>query len=137
MHQRVTEISQTFDVAVLGAGAGGLAAAIFAALEGARVLLVERCSHVGGTSAYSAGSTWIPLTRHAEAMEADDSYEKVAGFLDRAVGNQSAAAMRAAFLAAGRDVVETLEAPDGALRYMHGAAGLGPAMDLSKPSWSA
>lgn len=110
MHQRVTEISQTFDVAVLGAGAGGLAAAIFAALEGARVLLVERCSHVGGTSAYSAGSTWIPLTRHAEAMEADDSYEKVAGFLDRAVGNQSAAAMRAAFLAAGRDVVETLEA---------------------------
>ena len=40
-----------FDVAVVGAGGAGMAAALFAALEGRRVLLVERTSHVGGTTA--------------------------------------------------------------------------------------
>ncbi|MGH0348955.1 FAD-dependent oxidoreductase [Sinorhizobium meliloti] len=109
MHRKLTEVSQTFDVAVLGAGAGGLSAAIFAALEGARVLLVERCEHVGGTSAYSAGTTWIPLTHHSNKIGAKDSHEKVADFLDRAVGNHSPAVLRDAFLHAGREVVATLE----------------------------
>lgn len=109
MHRTLTESSRTYDVAVLGAGAGGLTAAIFAALEGARVLLVERCAHLGGTSAFSAGTTWIPLTRHSVSLGADDSYEKVSRFLDHAVGNQSSAALRNAFLAAGPGVVDTLE----------------------------
>jgi succinate dehydrogenase/fumarate reductase flavoprotein subunit len=109
MHRTLAEAGQTYDVVVLGAGAGGLSAAIFAALEGASVLLVERCAHLGGTSAFSAGTTWIPLSRHSTAMGVDDSLENVSGFLDRAVGNQSAAALRKAFLAAGPDVVDTLE----------------------------
>lgn len=109
MHRTLAEAGQSYDVAVLGGGAGGLSAAIFAALEGARVLLVERCGQLGGTSAFSAGTTWIPLTRHSVAIDAGDSYEKVSGFLDRAVGNQSAAALRNAFLAAGPGVVDTLE----------------------------
>ncbi|MGH6861212.1 MAG: FAD-dependent oxidoreductase [Phyllobacterium sp.] len=109
MHRTLNEASQTYDVAVLGAGAGGLSAAIFAALEGARVLLVESCEHLGGTSAFSAGTTWIPLTRHSSALGAGDSYENVSRFLDRAVGNQSSAALRSAFLAAGPGVIDTLE----------------------------
>src|SRR5262245_28115382 len=109
MHRTLAEAGQSYDVAVLGGGAGGLSAAIFAALEGSRVLLVERCGQLGGTSAFSAGTTWIPLTRHSIAIDAGDSYEKVSGFLDRAVGNQSAAALRNAFLTAGPGVVDTLE----------------------------
>lgn len=98
-----------FDVAVLGSGAAGLSAAVFAALNGARVLLVERTGHLGGTTAYSAATTWIPNTRHSRALGADDSPEKVSGFLDRAVGNRSSKAMRDAFLQAGPGVVEDLE----------------------------
>ena len=98
-----------FDVAVLGSGAAGMSAAVFAALNGARVLLVERTEYLGGTSAYSAATTWIPNTRHSRDIGADDSPEKVSGFLDRAVGNRSPKAMREAFLTAGPGVVEELE----------------------------
>ena len=54
-----------YDVVVLGAGGAGMAAALVAAIDGARVLLVERTAYVGGTTAWSAGSTWIPCTPHA------------------------------------------------------------------------
>ncbi len=44
-----------FDVAVIGAGPGGLSAAIAAAREGARVILVERSSILGGAAASGLG----------------------------------------------------------------------------------
>ena len=100
---------QEFDVVVLGAGAGGLAAAVFAALEGARVLLVESTEFVGGTSAFSAGTAWIPNTRHAAAIGAEDGFDKASLYLDRTVGNRSPRAVRDAFLTAGPLAVDTLE----------------------------
>lgn len=109
MHIALAKAAPAYDVIVLGAGAGGMSAAIFAALEGARVLLVERTEHLGGTSALSAATTWIPLTRHSRAIGADDSRDKVSGFLDRAVGNRSSKSLREAFLAAGPGVIDTLE----------------------------
>ena len=98
-----------FDVAVLGAGAAGMAAAIFAALEGARVVLVERSAHVGGTSALSAGTVWIPNTRHAGAVGVEDSVERAAAFLDAAVGNRAPRALRDTFLREGPEAVRRLE----------------------------
>lgn len=98
-----------YDLAVLGAGAAGLACAATAARLGCRVLLVERTAHVGGTSAYSAGTLWVPNTRHAQALNADDDTAKAAGYLDRAVGNRSPRALRDRFLAAGPEAVAFLE----------------------------
>ena len=98
----------SFDMAVLGAGAGGMAAAVFAALNGQRVLLVERTEYLGGTSALSAATTWVPGTRLAATVAADDSRDKVSGFLDRAVGNRAPKALREAFLDAGPEAVHTL-----------------------------
>src|SRR5687768_11197439 len=40
-----------YDVVVVGAGGAGMAAALFAAIDGLRVLLVERTEYVGGTTA--------------------------------------------------------------------------------------
>ena len=40
-----------YDLVVIGAGGAGMATALFAALEGASVLLVERTEFVGGTTA--------------------------------------------------------------------------------------
>ena len=97
-----------FDLAVLGAGAGGMAAAVFAALNGQRVLLVERTEYLGGTSALSAATTWVPGTRLAATVAADDSRDKVSGFLDRAVGNRAPKALREAFLDAGPEAIHTL-----------------------------
>jgi glycine/D-amino acid oxidase-like deaminating enzyme len=98
-----------YDVAVLGAGAAGMAAAIYAALEGKRVILIERTEYVGGTSALSAATTWVPNTHHSRAVGAEDSFEKASGYLDRAVGNRSSKTIRDAFLKAGPDAIRIIE----------------------------
>ena len=63
---------EAFDLVVIGAGGAGLSAALFAALDGARVLIVERTGLVGGTTAWSAGTTWVPGTHHSDAMGSGD-----------------------------------------------------------------
>ncbi|MCI5109438.1 MAG: FAD-dependent oxidoreductase [Marivita sp.] len=100
--------SGTYDVVVIGAGAGGLAAATFAALQGVRTLLVESTDYVGGTSAYSAGTVWAPNTRLAATVGAEDSPETVLRYLDNAVGNRSPRALREAFVANAPAAIHTL-----------------------------
>jgi ribulose 1,5-bisphosphate synthetase/thiazole synthase len=48
MSYQLEDIAQDgqFDVVVIGAGAAGMQAALFAAIDGARVLLVERTGYV-------------------------------------------------------------------------------------------
>ncbi|UZG59836.1 FAD-dependent oxidoreductase [Rhodococcus opacus] len=48
------------DVAIVGSGGAGLMAALTAATEGARVLVVESREIVGGATGISAGAAWIP-----------------------------------------------------------------------------
>ncbi|PZR96119.1 MAG: FAD-binding dehydrogenase [Stutzerimonas stutzeri] len=98
-----------FDLIVVGSGAAGLSAAVFAAIEGRSVLLIERTEHVGGTSALSAATTWVPNSLHAEKVATGDSIAKAVQFLDGVVGNRSSAALRDAFLRAGPRAIATLE----------------------------
>ncbi|WP_199087744.1 FAD-dependent oxidoreductase [Bosea sp. ASV33] len=98
-----------YDLIVAGSGAAGLSAAVFAAIEGRSVLVIERTKHVGGTSALSAATTWIPNSMHAEKVATGDSLEKVSRFLDGVVGNRSSARLRDAFLRAGPEAIATLE----------------------------
>lgn len=97
-----------YDLIVAGSGGAGMAAALFASIRGAKVLLVERTDRIGGTTAFSAGTTWAPNSHHATA--AGDSIENVERFLDRAVGNRSRADMRRAFLQSAPEAIATIEA---------------------------
>ncbi|MFF5988387.1 FAD-dependent oxidoreductase [Prauserella flavalba] len=60
------------DVVVVGSGAGGLAAAIGAASMGSSVILLEKASKFGGTTAKSGGVFWIPGNKHQAAHGLSD-----------------------------------------------------------------
>ena len=91
--------SNEFDVVVLGAGAGGMAAAVVAATEGLKVCLLEKTEHVGGTTAWSGGMVWAPLSSPAQKSTGfKDTTRDVARYLEGVVpGSQKDPGM-AAFL---------------------------------------
>lgn len=96
------------DVIVLGAGSGGLAAALVAALAGMRVLLVERSDQVGGTSAYSSGTAWVPDNAFLPELGVTNDAEEAIAYLDALVGDRANRALRLAFVAEGPRMVELL-----------------------------
>jgi hypothetical protein len=99
-----------YDIVVIGAGGAGMAAALYAAIDGASVLLIERSEFVGGTTAWSAGTTWIPGTRHAATVNPTDTVANARRYLDNAVGERTPAALRQAFLDNGPRAVDQIEA---------------------------
>jgi FAD binding domain len=99
-----------FDVVVVGAGGAGMAAALFAADAGQSVLLLESSAVVGGTTAWSAGTAWLPLSHHAARVNPHDSAANVSNYLNHAIGEQANPALRSAFLASSADTVSELEA---------------------------
>src|SRR5205823_1153272 len=70
-------MSLTTDVLVLGSGGAALAAAVTASEAGRKVLVLERDTRLGGTSAISGGALWIPLSRQALAGGFRDSLDDV------------------------------------------------------------
>ena len=63
------------DVLVVGSGAAGMTAAIVAAKNHSKALIIEKSDLYGGTSATSGGVAWIPATRQAIAAGSDDTPE--------------------------------------------------------------
>ncbi|WP_209308885.1 FAD-dependent oxidoreductase [Blastococcus sp. CT_GayMR16] len=66
----------TYDVVVLGAGGAGLAAAVSAAEDGARVLLLESEGEIGGSMLQSAGMFTAAGTSVQAAMGVEDSVDR-------------------------------------------------------------
>src|SRR6478672_7105437 len=61
-----------FDVIVVGGGGSGLAAAVSAAQHGARVLVLEKQAHLGGTTGIAVGSFTAAGTRWQKAKNIAD-----------------------------------------------------------------
>jgi len=97
------------DVLVVGSGAAGLAAALTASVCGMRVLVCEKASHIGGTSATSGGTCWVPGNHHARARGIGDSIEAAARYLDREIGVPDSDGRRAAFLQSAGEAFEFVE----------------------------
>lgn len=95
------------DLVVLGTGAAGMTAALVATLEGLDVCLVEHAGEVGGTTARSSGTVWIPGNPHLGDRAAADA-AAARTYLDALVGARAAPALREAFLAAGPQMLRYL-----------------------------
>ncbi len=97
----------TFDLVVLGAGAAGMTAALVAALNGLRPLLIEASSHIGGTTARSSGTVWIPDNPEQRARGVADA-PLARTYLDALVGDRADRVFRDVFLAEGPRMVDYL-----------------------------
>ncbi len=96
-------MADAYDVIVLGAGAGGMAAAIVAANEGLKTLLIEKTEYVGGTTAISGGMVWVPNNGKMAAAGLPDTTEAARAYLDATAGEENgdngSDALRRVFLA--------------------------------------
>ena len=101
---------ETYDVIVVGAGAGGMTAAAVAAAQGLRVLVIEKTAFVGGTTAWSAGMIWIPANAKMRDAGLSDSVADAVQYLSGTVPEPANAGLRAAFLARGPEAIAWLEA---------------------------
>jgi hypothetical protein len=98
------------DLLVLGAGAAGMTTAAAAHALGLRVIACEASPQVGGTTATSAGTAWIPLSHHAATTDVVDNEENVLHYLGDLVGPTLNAELVDVFLKNGPSVVRFLEA---------------------------
>jgi succinate dehydrogenase/fumarate reductase flavoprotein subunit len=96
------------DVLVVGAGAAGMTAALVSAIEGLDVLLCEKSAQVGGTSATSAGTIWVPGTRQSREAGIAHGITEAGQYLDAVIG-QAPDNRREVYLQTGPDVVDYLD----------------------------
>src|SRR3954453_15911085 len=88
-------MTETFDIVVVGSGAGGCAAALTAAGRKLSTLLIEKAPTLGGGTAASYGSMWIPNNPIAAGQGLEDSFEDAMAY--------------AQFVAGGTALYENLE----------------------------
>ncbi len=111
-----------YDVVVLGSGAAGLTAALVAAIEGKRTLLLEKSPTVGGTSARSSGSVWTPNNRYQREAGIHGDDQAALQYLDALVRGRVDRAPIEAFIGAGPEMLDYLDKHAGVRFQMYRTA---------------
>jgi 3-oxosteroid 1-dehydrogenase len=97
----------TVDLLVVGSGSG-MAAALAARELGLSVLIVEKSSYVGGSTARSGGALWLPASPILEESHAGDTMPRARTYLESLVGGSAPARRSTAFLAHLAETVQML-----------------------------
>lgn len=98
------------DLVVVGAGAAGMTTALVAALLGLKVTLLEASDQVGGTTATSAGTLWVPGSSQGARAGHRDDLDSARSYLDALMGPDDSRGRRAAYLATAAEAIDFLEA---------------------------
>lgn len=96
------------DVIVLGTGGAALCAAIAAAENGAKVLVLEKTHQIGGTTAYSGGVPWIPVNHYMKEAGYEDSQEDAIAFIKRLALDRANDNMIETFVEKGHEIIQFL-----------------------------
>ncbi|WP_278103193.1 FAD-dependent oxidoreductase [Microbacterium proteolyticum] len=107
----------TVDLLVLGTGAAGLSAATTAAAKGLSTLVLEKTEYLGGTTAYSAGTCWVPGHRYQRAAGQVDEQRDASRYLDLVVGDKAPREMRETYLARAPEMIDWFH--DLGVRFWH------------------
>ena len=107
--ERTGAWDEEYDLVVLGSGGAGLTAALVGAIEGLRTLVIEKTDYLGGTTALSAGTCWIPNNSYLRQEGVQDDDVAALQYLDALVDGLADREIRTAFLAAGPEMLVYLE----------------------------
>src|SRR3954453_15498624 len=110
----------SYDVVVVGSGAGGLVGALTAAERGLRVVVVEKADTFGGTTALSGAGLWAPANLHVLKAGQPDSLDLARTYMQHTGGDRTPASMQVAFLESAADVIAWLEERGVRFSFMTG-----------------
>jgi succinate dehydrogenase/fumarate reductase flavoprotein subunit len=96
------------DVLVIGSGASGMSAAVTAAKHGLKVIVVEKETRFGGTTARSGGWVWIPGTSLARAWGITETPDQARTYIQHEAGSSFDRGRVDAFIENGPRAVEFL-----------------------------
>src|SRR5215470_17904336 len=102
------------DVIVVGSGAAGMAAALTAAVAGARVTLLEKAALIGGTTAVSGGLLWVPNHHRMAELGLSDPPADAIRYIERNADGRGDRAL----------IAHYVERAPGMLRYLEQHTGL-------------
>jgi len=118
------------DLLIAGGGAGGMTAALVAALEGVEVMLCEKSDQIGGTAATSAGSLWIPGNVESRNIGLHDAPDDAMKYLECLIGEDADCDLRTTYLESGPVALAYL-AERSEVKF--GPAGDHPDYQINKP----
>jgi 3-oxosteroid 1-dehydrogenase len=86
-----------------------MAAAITAHDNGARVVIVERTSSIGGTTAVSGGGIWMPQNHHMAGLGIHDSRDEALSYMTRLTAGRTPTELLERYVDEGPGIVADLE----------------------------
>jgi succinate dehydrogenase/fumarate reductase flavoprotein subunit len=95
-----------YDVLVVGTGASGMSAAVTAAFQGLKVLVVDKAPVYGGTTARSGGWLWIPGTKLAKEQGINEPPGAARAYLQHEATTHFDAARVDAFIENGPKAID-------------------------------
>lgn len=102
-----------FDFIVVGSGGGSMCAALLMRANGKSLMILEKTSLIGGTTACSGGVMWIPNNPFMSWDGIEDSLDKATNYLNQIVEDAAntpgtSPERRRSYLQAGPEMVEFL-----------------------------